>query len=164
MRFTISRKDLAAELSAAEEFTGKKHIVPLSSSVQLKCEAGTLTIFFGGAISTSKTIYMLEGENGLTGKVLSTGAEVANASKPAAEIAKWDALVYTLEANKTYKFSVDATKWRLAALRYALGATGISAVRNAQSADGAIYNLQGIRVSNPTKGLYIQNGKKTVMK
>ena len=127
-------------------------------------KAGTLTIFFGGAISTSKTVYMLEGENGLTGKVLSTGAEVANASKPAAEIAQWDALVYTLEANKTYKFSVDATKWRLAALRYVLGATGISAVRNTQSADGAIYDLQGIRVSNPTKGIYIQNGRKTVMK
>jgi hypothetical protein len=127
-------------------------------------KAGTLTIFFGGAISTSKTIYMQEGENGLTGKVLSTGAEVANASKPAAEIAQWDALVYMLEANKTYKFSVDATKWRLAALRYVLGLTGISAVRNTQSADGAVYNLQGIRVSNPTKGLYIQNGKKTVMK
>lgn len=44
MRFTISRKDLAAELSAAAEFTGKKNIVPLSSSVLLKCEAGTLTI------------------------------------------------------------------------------------------------------------------------
>ena len=127
-------------------------------------KAGTLTIFFGGAIGTSKTVYMLEGENGLTGKVLSTGAEVANASKPAAEIAQWDALVYTLEANKTYKFSVDATKWRLAALRYVLGATGISAVRNTQSADGAIYDLQGIRVSNPTKGIYIQNGRKAVMK
>ena len=127
-------------------------------------KAGTLTIFFGGAIGTSKTVYMLEGENGLTGKVLSTGAEVANASKPAAEIAQWDALVYTLEANKTYKFSVDATKWRLAALRYVPGATGISAVRNTQSADGAIYDLQGIRVSNPTKGIYIQNGRKTVMK
>ena len=26
--------------------------------------------------------------------------------------------------------------------------------------DGAFYNLQGVRVDNPTKGLYIQNGKK----
>ena len=33
-----------------------------------------------------------------------------------------------------------------------------------QQNDGAIYNLQGIRVSKPGKGLYIQNGKKFVVK
>lgn len=31
-------------------------------------------------------------------------------------------------------------------------------------ADGAIYNLNGMRVANPTKGLYIVNGKKVVIK
>ena len=30
--------------------------------------------------------------------------------------------------------------------------------------DGAIYNLQGQRISNPTKGIVIQNGKKLVIK
>jgi hypothetical protein len=30
--------------------------------------------------------------------------------------------------------------------------------------DGKIYNLQGIRVDNPTQGIYIQNGKKFVVK
>ena len=30
--------------------------------------------------------------------------------------------------------------------------------------DGIFYNLQGQRVDNPTKGLYIVNGKKVVMK
>ena len=30
--------------------------------------------------------------------------------------------------------------------------------------DGAIYNLQGQRISNPTKGIVIQNGKKFVVK
>ena len=30
--------------------------------------------------------------------------------------------------------------------------------------DGAIYNLRGQRVENPTKGLYIINGKKVVIK
>jgi len=31
--------------------------------------------------------------------------------------------------------------------------------------NGAIYNLQGVRVDNPVKGgLYIQNGKKIVVK
>jgi hypothetical protein len=125
-------------------------------------KAGTLTIFFGGAIGTSKTIYMQEGENGLTGKVLSTGAEVANASKPAAEIAQWDALVYTLEANKTYKFSVDATKWRLAALRYISSGTTAIRTANTAAADGKFYNLQGQEVKHPARGLYIHNGKKVL--
>lgn len=44
MRFTISRKDLAEELSAAAEFTNKKNIVSLPNAVLLKCEADTLTI------------------------------------------------------------------------------------------------------------------------
>jgi len=126
---------------------------------------GTLTIFFGGAISTSKTVYMLDGESGLTGKVLSTGAEVANASKPSAEIAQWDALVYTLETNKTYKFSVDATKWRLAAIRYVIGTSGIHAISNEQLTSNSVYNLQGQKVNTVNRaGVYLNNGKKIIMK
>ena len=30
--------------------------------------------------------------------------------------------------------------------------------------DGAFYNLQGVRVMNPTKGIYIYNGRKVVVK
>lgn len=45
--------------------------------------------------------------------------------------------------------------------------TGISQIENTQPAtkiDGAIYNLNGQRVMNPGKGLYIINGKKVIMK
>lgn len=41
--------------------------------------------------------------------------------------------------------------------------TGISSVR-ADSADGVYYNLQGVRVLNPQKGIYIKDGKKIVIK
>ena len=41
--------------------------------------------------------------------------------------------------------------------------TGISSVR-ADSADGVYYNLQGVRVLNPQKGIYIKDGKKIVVK
>lgn len=47
-------------------------------------------------------------------------------------------------------------------------ATAIFGVKDlkakAESVNGAIYNLQGIRVSTPSKGLYIMNGKKYVVK
>ncbi len=45
--------------------------------------------------------------------------------------------------------------------------TGISQIENAQPAtieDAVIYNLNGQRVMNPGKGLYIVNGKKVIMK
>ena len=44
-------------------------------------------------------------------------------------------------------------------------ATGIETVKNAENSfNGAIFNLQGVRVSNAQKGLYIMNGKKYVVK
>ena len=44
-------------------------------------------------------------------------------------------------------------------------ATGISDVTTQPSAeDDAIYTLNGVRVANPTKGIYIKNGKKMVVK
>ena len=44
-------------------------------------------------------------------------------------------------------------------------ATGIQGVENAAEVEnGAIYNLAGQRVQNPTKGIYIVNGKKVLVK
>ena len=44
------------------------------------------------------------------------------------------------------------------------GSTGINAVAAAQKNDGRYYNLAGQLVQNPTKGLYIVNGKKVLFK
>lgn len=42
--------------------------------------------------------------------------------------------------------------------------TGISSITNNKAQDDAIYTLQGVRVAKATKGLYIINGKKVVVK
>ncbi|MBQ9650837.1 MAG: hypothetical protein IJV13_01280 [Prevotella sp.] len=44
--------------------------------------------------------------------------------------------------------------------------TGIDAIRSIQpvNGNGAVYNLNGQRVETPTKGLYIVNGKKVIIK
>ena len=42
--------------------------------------------------------------------------------------------------------------------------TGIKVVSQKSADDGQYYNLQGCKVSNPTKGLYIVNGKKVINK
>lgn len=127
-------------------------------------EAGTLTIFIGGGVATNKSVNMTEGGNGLAATVLSTGAVIESGAKPAAEVKAWDAFVYTLEANKTYKFFVGGTKWRLAALRYISSGTTAIRTANTAAADGKFYNLQGQEVKQPARGLYIHNGRKTVMK
>ena len=45
------------------------------------------------------------------------------------------------------------------------GTTGISAIDNGQLImDNVYYDLSGLRVAQPTKGLYIVNGKKVVIK
>ena len=41
-------------------------------------------------------------------------------------------------------------------------ATGISEVQEAADENAAVYNLNGVRVNNPSKGLYIVNGKKVI--
>lgn len=43
-------------------------------------------------------------------------------------------------------------------------ATGINAIINDAIIDGAVYNLSGQRVNNPTRGIYIVNGKKVFIK
>lgn len=43
--------------------------------------------------------------------------------------------------------------------------TGINNVKNGENAaEGAYYNMQGVRVAQPTKGVFIQNGRKVVIK
>ena len=53
-----------------------------------------------------------------------------------------------------------------AAIGYRIGgdATGISTIASEQATDGLYYNLQGQPVANPTKGLYIHNNKKILIK
>ena len=44
------------------------------------------------------------------------------------------------------------------------GTTGIQNVKRTMTGEDVIYNLQGVRVKNPGKGIYIINGKKTVVR
>ena len=43
-------------------------------------------------------------------------------------------------------------------------ATAIQTIEAAENENGAIYNLQGVRVNSAKKGLYIKNGKKFIVK
>ena len=42
--------------------------------------------------------------------------------------------------------------------------TAIKNVETSATADGAYYTLQGVKVEKPTKGIYVHNGKKVIIK
>lgn len=74
----------------------------------------------------------------------------------------------TLTANKAYlstDYNVENSLARaLAVASDAIETTGINNVQNSGIKAQGYYNLNGQRVSNPTKGLYIVNGRKVVVK
>ena len=73
---------------------------------------------------------------------------------------------FTLSANSAYlPTDFDGSSAPVFLLFSGSETTGINAVQGSQSkANGEYYNLNGQRVAQPTKGLYIVNGKKVVVK
>lgn len=65
----------------------------------------------------------------------------------------------TLQKGKAYLLLSDETSAKPSTL-FIGEATAINGIAVEKKADNAIYNLQGMRVKTPTKGLYIINGKK----
>ena len=69
----------------------------------------------------------------------------------------------TLPAGKAYIPASVGANARIAKLDFD-EATGIQSIDNGKLTIDNVYNLQGVRVAQPTKGLYIVNGKKMVVK
>ena len=67
---------------------------------------------------------------------------------------------------KAYMDMPDDPEGEVKGLRFDFGgtATGITAAEVADRLNGAVYNLAGQRVQQPTRGLYIVNGKKVLVK
>lgn len=92
-----------------------------------------------------------------------TGYGVYVLAKPAGkEIGFYKWTGGSLGAGRVY---LDTTTAAPDFIGFSSETTGIAAVtNNAQTTTGGVYNLQGQRVSQPTKGLFIVNGKKVVVK
>ena len=71
----------------------------------------------------------------------------------------------TIESGKAYLHVPTSANARTRSLSIVIsnGTTGISSVEK-ELGQNMIYNLRGQRVENPTKGLYIINGKKVILK
>lgn len=74
---------------------------------------------------------------------------------------------HTLGAHKAYletSTDVAPTAGARVALVFDDELTGISNIKEVRAADGAYYSLSGQRIIKPSKGLYIVNGKKIIIK
>ena len=80
----------------------------------------------------------------------------------------------TLTDETSYNIDINPDRYRLSIRSantmggfgpeaHVAGTTGILTVKRAMG-DDVIYNLQGVRVKNPGKGIYIINGKKTILR
>ena len=145
------------------------YLVP--TLVDGKVAAGTPVLLKGATATATLTIVGTDyaetpGTNGLTGTYLAktingTTDYVLGINAGVVGFYHWDSS--NLAANRAYLASTPGVKGF--AINWDGETDGISAVDNGQSAKGeTIYTLSGQRVSKPTRGLYIVNGKKVVIK
>lgn len=116
-------------------------VAALANNKMLACTDGSVVGITGNQTTTS--IYVLgNGSNGLGYYMLKN----------------------TLQAGKGYLDISGAAGAKPSFIAFEETVpTGISSV-STDSADGVYYNLQGVRVLNPQKGIYIKDGKKIVIK
>ena len=127
--------------SGTKTLTRTTDVEALSGNQMLACTDGSVT--GNGVNGVTKTdVYVLgNGKSGLGFYMLSG----------------------TLQAGKGYLSVSQGTGNAKSFIAFEV-TTGVDAVDANGTNDGAVYNLQGIRVANPQKGIYVKNGKKFVGK
>jgi hypothetical protein len=126
---------------------GAEYNIPIVGSSDTDVSTNLLKAGTGAAVSaeSGKTTYVLgvNGGNAEFQKITTTSA--------------------TVERGKAYLVFNETIS--APAMVFDGAITGISAIESAGIAeDGIYYNLSGQRVAQPTKGLYIVNGKKVIVK
>ena len=118
--------------------------------------ADDATATAGNKIVGTTTDITINGE-GNTKYVLGTAGEVSGLFKVDSEV--------TVAAGKAYLDAGTVLSARQLSLNFDEGTTGITTVEEQKGLlDGDFYNVAGQRVAQPTKGLYIVNGKKIILK
>ena len=132
--------------------------VPAQTGVLLKGAEGEyqIPVVADGGEATSALVGVLEDTQVAAGSfVLMNGAQGVGFYKTASE--------FTVGANTAYLPAQTTGTARSFIGFDGESSTGSSAVENAVLST-EVYDLQGRRVAQPTKGLYIMNGKKTVLR
>ncbi len=140
-------------------------VITAGQAVVLKSTASPITLTYSAnASGCAYTANKLAGVDAATSCEANSNYTLANVSG----LGFYKFSGTTLAANKAYLpgSAVDTANSR--GLTFSFGddnTTGISGVAGeAAESDAVYYDLQGRRVDQPTKGLYIRNGKKIVVK
>ena len=139
-----------------------------------KTPANTGLIIAGGTKGETVNVLVTDGA---TDDVTANLLKAATTAKTVADgeafaLSKTDGLFHpvqaglTIPAGKAYMLATDIPSGAHAlSLDFGGGTTGIKAVESQKVAmDNKFYNLAGQQVAAPTKGLYIVNGKKVIIK
>lgn len=105
------------------------------------------------------------GESGVTqfGTARAVAADGSQFALQGGELKQFNAGA-TIGAFRVYYTGLSSASPAIAIFEDGEGTTAIKAIRNGEIVDGTVYDLQGRRVLNPTKGMYIINGKKVILK
>lgn len=139
-----------------EQPLGGTYKVSIIGRNQSSSTGGTLT--FGMRNPNNETVQKLNDD-------LSLSWEAGNTSTQSIEgVGIPDGYQLVIMNNSEYNSNIEIDCIVLELTGYAPDVpTGINEVKTAAQSE-VIYNIQGVRVSQPVKGLYIQNGKKFVVK
>lgn len=138
--------------------------VEAGTGLMLKGTVGaTITIpvaTSGNAISGNKLVGCPNGET------LDANANywVLTSNEGTAEFQSLDQMGAAIPAGKAYLDATTSGEARVLCIVFSSEATSIQTIDNAQQTIVGAYNLNGQRVAAPTKGLYIVNGKKVIIK
>lgn len=161
--YTITSSDKATGDLTKSQVTGK---VPANTGLYIEGEAGqsaniptTICTTSAGSnmlvgVTSSTNISQIDGSN--TNYILTVNKDGGDVLTP--KFFKVNTAGNTVGANKAY-LQIPTAKAAREYFWFDDEATGINAAKVSQPA-GEIFDLQGRRVAQPTKGLYIVNGKK----
>ncbi len=137
--------------------------LPANTGVILRRKSSETTTVNFTVLST-----VTPGTSALTGTVAAAAAVDGGVLVLGKENDTWGIYKYTgnLGGFKAYMDMPNDPEGEVKGLRFDFGgtATGITAAEVADHLNGAVYNLAGQRVQQPTRGLYIVNGKKVLVK
>lgn len=184
---------LSVEQTAVGMTIGEATWASFSNANEVAIPSGVTAYYASASDGSSVTLKPIDGDYipANTGVVLNgtAGTYSADVTSTSAAIAGTNLLhpwltagtpseetYYTLAAGPTFKKSIGGTlaagkaylvlptSARELSVVFDNETNGIQQVESAAQSKGAYYNLAGQRIAQPTKGLYIVNGKKVVIK
>ena len=145
------------------EIAAKTAVVLINDN---KASNATLTVTSGLSQQVSKNDNLLKGTLTSMDLDLSDASSYYSLGRLGGEIGfyKFTDGTITLGANKAYLDTTTPTGQVKGFRLWQGGTVGIDEIANGNSVDGKWYDLSGRRTMKPTRGLYIVNGKKVVVK